>query len=171
MRLFIAIDLDNEEYFKELQDQLKSDNIKATYPKSFHLTLKFLGETNKQEEIIQTLKQIKFKELNLKTTNIGFFPSENYIRVIWLGLEDHEELNKLQNQIEKALEPFNFKKDYKDFHPHITLARIKFIKDKQILINKINKIKIEQKEFKIRGLSNFRIAAICCYSVPSKRAP
>ena len=103
MRLFIAIDFDNEEYFKELQEQLKSDNTKATFPKSFHLTLKFLGETEKQEEIIKALSQIKFKEIKLKTTDIGVFPNEDYIRVIWLGLEDHKELKQLQEDIEKVL--------------------------------------------------------------------
>ena len=156
MRLFIAIDFDKEEYFKELQTKLKSDNIKATYPKSFHLTLKFLGETEKTEQIIQTLKQIKFQKINLKTTDLGIFPNENYIRVIWLGLKDHDELKQLQQDIEKSLEPFKFKKDYKDFHPHITLARIKFVKDKEALINKIKNIKPKQQEFKISKFSLYK---------------
>lgn len=153
MRLFIALDLDNEEYFKELQNQLNSDNLKASFPKSFHLTLKFLGETDKTQQIIEALKSIKFKELNLKTTKIGVFPNENYIRVIWLGLDDNQELEKLQNNIEKALEPFKFKKDYNDFHPHITLARVKFIKDKEALKQLMLKIQPKPLEFKINKFS------------------
>jgi 2'-5' RNA ligase len=148
MRLFIAIDFDKEDYFKKLQDQIKSDNLKATFPKAFHLTLKFLGETDKTEEIIKTLEKIKFKKLILKTKEMGVFPSENYVRVIWLGLEDHKELEQLYQNIEKELALFKFKKDY-DFQAHITLARVKFIKDKELFKKQLKQIKPEQLEFNI----------------------
>ncbi|MBW2981384.1 RNA 2',3'-cyclic phosphodiesterase [Candidatus Woesearchaeota archaeon] len=148
MRLFIAIDLDNEDYFKQIQGQLPE--AKATYPKVFHLTLKFLGETDKKEEIIKALEKIDFKTFRLKTTKIGVFPSESYIRVIWLGLEDSTDLNNLQENIEKALEEFNFKKDH-DFKAHITLARIKFIRqeDKKDFVESLKEIKFAEKEFEI----------------------
>ena len=149
MRLFIAIDLDQEDYFKQMPEQIPE--VKATYPKIFHLTLKFLGETDKKQEIIQALEKIKFKPFKLKTTKIGVFPSENYIRVVWLGLGDNQDLKQLQEDIEKTLGPFKFKKDF-DFHPHITLARIKFIKqeEKQDFINKLKQIKIPEKEFEVK---------------------
>jgi len=149
MRLFVAIDLDQESYFQQIQEKIPE--TKATYPKIFHLTLKFLGETDKQQEIAQALEKIKFKTFKLKTTKIGIFPSENYIRVVWLGLEDNNELKKLQQDVEKLLEPFKFKKDHV-FHPHITLARIKFIKpaQKKDFIEKLKQIKIEEKEFQVK---------------------
>jgi 2'-5' RNA ligase len=149
MRVFIAIDLDEEDYFKMIQKQIP--NIRASYPKTFHLTLKFLGETDKQEGIIKALKQIKFKHFKLNTTKIGVFPSESYIRVVWLGLNENTSLIKLQEDIEKALENFNFKKDF-DFHPHITLARIKFIKpsEKENFVKELKKIKITEKEFEVK---------------------
>jgi 2'-5' RNA ligase len=149
MRLFVAIDLDNEDYFKQIQGQLPE--TKATYPKVFHLTLKFLGETDKQEEIIKALENIKFNHFRLKTTEIGVFPSENYIRVVWLGLEDNNDLKKLQEDIEKVLESFNFKKDH-GFYPHITLARIKFIKqeEKKDFVEELKQIKFVEKEFDVK---------------------
>lgn len=149
MRLFIAIDLDQEDYFKQIQGQIPE--TKVTYPKVFHLTLKFLGETDKKDEIIKALEKIKFKPFILKTTEIGVFPSENYIRIVWLGLEDNSDLNKLQEDIERALEQFDFKKDHK-FHPHITLARIKFIKqeDKKEFVDNLKQIKFAEKEFEVK---------------------
>jgi len=148
MRLFIAIDLGNEDYFNQIQGQLPE--AKATYPKQFHLTLKFLGEIDKQEDIIEALETTQFKPFRLKTTNIGVFPSENYIKVVWLGLEDNDDLRRLQEDIEKILESFNFKKDHK-FHPHITLARIKFIKQeqKEEFIDNLKQIKFAEKEFEV----------------------
>ncbi len=149
MRLFIAIDPDNEDHFKEIQKQLPKAN--ATYPSKFHLTLKFLGDTEKKDEIIKELKQVKFQPFTLKTTHLGVFPNEDYIRVVWLGLEENKRLTKLQQDIEKALEKFNFKKDF-DFHPHITLARIKFLapEQKQPFIEELKKIKFENKEFQVK---------------------
>jgi len=147
MRLFVAIDLDQEDYFKEIQKKLPE--AKASFPKTFHLTLKFLGETDKKEEIIGKLKEIKFKYFKLKTTHIGVFPSENYIRVVWLGLNNNNDLKKLQQDIESALESFNFKRDF-DFHPHITLARIKFLKDKENFVKKLKEIKFDEKEFQVK---------------------
>jgi 2'-5' RNA ligase len=147
MRLFVAIDLDEKDYFKQLQEQIPE--AKATYAKTFHLTLKFLGETDKKDEIVENLKKIKFKSFNLKTTHIGVFPSENYIKVIWLGLDNNKDLIKLQEDIEKALESFNFKKDF-DFKAHITLARIRFIPDKENFVEKLKQIKPEKKEFEIK---------------------
>ncbi|MBD3249760.1 RNA 2',3'-cyclic phosphodiesterase [Candidatus Woesearchaeota archaeon] len=148
MRLFIAIDVDNKDYFKEIQKQLPVS--KATYPSQFHLTLKFLGDTEEKQAIIECLKQIRFKPFTLKTTHLGVFPSESYIRVVWLGLEENKQLTKLQEDIEKALEKFNFKKDF-DFHPHITLARIKFLapEQKQLFVDSLKNIKFQPKEFKI----------------------
>lgn len=147
MRLFVAIDLDEEDYFKQIQEQIPE--AKSTYGKTFHLTLKFLGDTEKKDEIIEALKNIKFKSFNLNTTHIGVFPSENYIKVVWIGLDENKDLIKLQKDVEKALEPFNFKKDF-DFHPHITLARIRFIPDKDNFVEKLKQIKPDKKEFDVK---------------------
>lgn len=155
MRLFIAIELENlNDYFKELQQKLPK--VKATYPKHFHLTLKFLGEVadNKLDEIKEKLKQIKFEPFKLKLGTVGVFSDEKFIRIVWIGLEDGEKINNLQKQIESALEGM-FKKDNK-FHPHITLARIKFVEEykKEKFIKTIKSIKIEPKE---TNIENFKL--------------
>ena len=149
MRLFIALDLEElKDYFKELQEQIPSDIAKLKPVKSFHLTLKFLGETNKVDEIKEALSQVKFQPIKLTLDNLGVFPSESYIRVVWVGLKDDESLMKLQKDIELALEKFHFRKDF-EFLPHLTLARVKFIKDKPTFIQKLNKIKVGPKEITI----------------------
>lgn len=148
MRLFIAVDLDHEDYFKKIQDLIPK-GVKATFPRQFHLTLKFLGDTDKKDQVIERLQQISFLPFKLRTTSIGFFPDEKYIKVVWLGLEGDDKLLKLQEQVESQLEDFNFKKDH-DFYPHITLARIKFLSpdQKQDFI-KLKDLDIEPKEFQV----------------------
>ena len=146
MRLFIALDLKElEPYFKKLQAQLPEDVSKLKLVNTFHLTLKFLGETDKADEIILALQKIKVPELKLTLTNIGVFPSESYVRVIWVGLKENKQLMQLQKDIESALEPFHFRKDF-EFLPHLTLARVKFISNKQDFLERLKNIKVEPKE-------------------------
>jgi len=150
MRLFIAIALGNEDYFKEIQEQMPK--IKASYPKNFHLTLQFLGETSKKDEIIKELSEIKFEQFRLKTTPIGVFPNESRIRIVWLGLEDNEILKKLQKDVEKHMNKLGFKSQYEEFKPHITLARIKFLKYNSSYMEKLKEIKFNSKEFEINKI-------------------
>jgi len=154
MRLFIAIDVSKEvqEYIKIIQGKLDKDLAKLRLTSSFHLTLKFLGDVNEElsERIIEKLSSVKYEKFELKTSNIGVFPNKNYIRVVWLGLQENLILNKLQNDIENSLKEFKFKKDFK-FHSHITLARVSFIKDKEKFNEFLNKIKTEEKSFPVNS--------------------
>src|SRR3989344_6502305 len=129
MRLFIAIDFDDKSYFKEMQDQIPTDTAKLNLTGSYHLTLKFLGEVedNKADMIKERLGKIKVEPFSVSTGKVGFFPSESHINVIWVGFKDNNKIIHLQEQVENSLMDL-FKKEDR-FHPHITLARVKFVKD------------------------------------------
>ncbi len=152
MRLFIAIEVPDEvsNYLKQIQKEI---NEKSTKPKTFHITLKFLGEITEKEykNIKENLSKIKFKPFKLKLNKIGFFPDERKIKVIWVGFKDNRELIKLQNQVENATK--EYKQDH-PFSPHLTLARIKFVKDKRAFIESLRKIQIDDLEFEVH---NFKL--------------
>ena len=151
MRLFIAIDFSElKDYFLELQKQLPS-NAKLSLVKSFHLTLKFLGEVqqNKVEEIISILKTIKFQQFEVHIDSVGIFPTENYIRVVWVGLKPEEKVIKLQSQIDESLKEM-FRKE-KGFEPHITLCRVKHPQDKKLFVEQVRKINVGNKKIAVRG--------------------
>lgn len=150
MRLFIAIDFNGlKDYFAELQGQLPK-NAKLSLVKSFHLTLKFLGEVqpNKIDEIAGILKTIKFEPFNVFTDSIGIFPTENYIRVVWVGLKPEDKIIELQNRVDEPLKKL-FKKE-KGFEPHITLCRVKSPEDKKSFVEQVKKIKVENKRIEIK---------------------
>lgn len=136
MRLFISIDLPNEieDYLFKLQDHLT--NVNKT--NSFHLTLKFLGEINDPDQVIDNLTKIKSELFELKLSKIGVFPNKKNIRVIWVGVETQQLLFELAKKIDTVLD---LKRDF-DFHPHVTLARV----NKKIEFPEIN---IEPKSFLI----------------------
>lgn len=150
MRLFIAIDF-NElgDYFVELQRQLPK-NAKISLTKTFHLTLKFLGEVqpSNAEKIIGSLKNIRFTPFNVSLDSIGIFPTENYIRVVWVGLNPEEKILELQKNIDDSLIKL-FRKE-KEFKAHITLARVKYPEDKKQFLEELRKIKVESKKIEIK---------------------
>jgi len=153
MRAFIAIEMPEEikEILLEAQEQINTEKAKIRPAKAFHLTLKFLGEVEEKkiEEIKSALKEIKFKKFNTSLTNIGVFPDENYIRVVWVGLDDSEsKITNLQKEIDSEIELLGFKKDTR-FHPHLTLARVKFVEDKERFIKNLKEIKIKKESFQI----------------------
>jgi 2'-5' RNA ligase len=147
MRLFIAIDIseDIKKTIREVQEELKEiKGLKLVQPDKCHLTLNFLGKRDDAEDIVNKLKTIKFEKFILKTNSLGVFPTEQYIQVIWLGLEENEELKKLQRSIDVY-----FKSD-KSFRAHVTIARVKHIsKEEKLKIIKILNKKIEEKSFEV----------------------
>jgi 2'-5' RNA ligase len=148
MRCFLAIEIP-EEVKKEIIRLGKEFNFLGKYveKENLHLTLKFFGdvEDKKVGEIKEKLKKVKFKSFLSILGGMGFFPSEKMIRVLWVGIEPKEKLNKLYEEIEKSLGNKTEK-----FEAHVTLARIKDIKDKKEFLDRIKKIKIKPIEFEVR---------------------
>jgi len=149
MRLFIAFDI-SEEAKQILKDIQKNLNIKATFVKEFHLTLKFLGEVeeSKVDSIIQELSKIKFDSFIASLSDIGVFPDRKYVKVVWIGLESHDKICALQKAVDGATNKFGISMD-KDFIPHLTLARVKFLENKQEFLVAVDNIKVPKSEFKV----------------------
>ena len=136
MRLFIAVSFNElKDYFVELQKSLPK-NAKLSLTKSFHLTLKFLGEVqpDKIDKVIEILRQIKFHSFLVFLGSVGIFPSENYIRVVWVSLKPEDKIMELQRNIDESLRQM-FRKE-KDFKAHITLARANYIGNKEKFLKK-----------------------------------
>lgn len=150
MRVFIAIEVPFEKEFKEFQEKIKEFGG-FNFPKQFHLTLKFLGEVNEVEKIKEKLREIKFKPFKVRLGNIGVFPHEKRINIIWVSLIPDDKIKKLQKSIEDILESF-FGREKREFKAHVTLARVKFVRDKEKLLESLN-TKING-EFKI---DNFKL--------------
>jgi len=135
MRLFIAIEIpeDIKDYIAKIQESIDNttNKIRFVNKNQIHLTLKFLGEVqpNNLENVKTSLKKIIFNPFSAHLDKIGVFPNENYIRVVWIGLNPEEPILELQNNIDKNLMEL-FKKE-KDFKPHLTLARVKYIENKE----------------------------------------
>lgn len=127
MRLFVAFKVPDEG-LKGLRKNFGVDGLK--WVNEFHCTLKFLGEVEegKVVEVRERLRNVKFEAFEAEFGEMGAFFSVNQARVIWVGLEPEEKIGELQKMIERSLDGMFEKEDR--FKAHVTIARVKFVKDK-----------------------------------------
>lgn len=144
-RGFIAVDLKISEEIKKLQKELKDTggNLKIVKPENMHLTLKFLGKTDVSkvrtiQDIIKDVVEDK-QPYKIKLKSVGVFPNINYIKVIWVGIDDNIQTKNMAESIDKKLSKNGFKKEKREYHPHLTLARVKSAKNKDKIVDIIEK--------------------------------
>jgi 2'-5' RNA ligase len=130
MRLFVAVEISNENILKSIkmfQTELNID-AKAVELQNIHFTLLFLGEVSDTVliEIQKALNSIEFTTFTIRLVGTGVFPKFSNPRVVWVGTDPDgaENLKNLSGDVEKVLLPLGFKSD-KPFKPHLTVFRIK----------------------------------------------
>lgn len=133
MRTFIAVKIpfhpNIPEVYTNVRNELKNEKISWVNPDNFHLTLKFIGEIQEdfKSQIIEVLRTIPnlFKTFNFTVKGLGVFPNPHKASVIWMGIEKHGPLIKLNEYIEQNLANRGLPKSDKKFSAHLTMARIK----------------------------------------------
>jgi 2'-5' RNA ligase len=136
MRSFIAVNFSQEVKKKlaEIQHELKNaveGSLKWVEEENLHLTLKFMGDV--REDTIEHIKSLLFhvfknyRQFKVEFKNVGAFPTVNKPRVLWIGIEKgRSELETLAREIENILkDKLDIAKEEREFHPHITLARVR----------------------------------------------
>ena len=146
MRLFIAINLSKEikDYLWELKEEFRGlGKINFTAKSKYHITLKFLGEIKEErlEGIKEKLSKVKFNSFEISLNELGHF---NH-RILFVNVKPNECVLNLCNKIDEQL--IEFPNDH-NFNDHITLARIKLLKDKEEFSKKLKK-EVKKMRFKV----------------------
>jgi RNA 2',3'-cyclic 3'-phosphodiesterase len=159
MRCFVSIEIPESlkgeivHVFEKLETSgLVSGNF--VKKENLHLISKFLGELSEAQikKVSEKLREINFSSFNVYTDKIGFFPSEDYVRVIWLGLES-ERLFELNRLIDDKLSEIGISKDEREFSSHITVARIKSVRNKGLFLKKLKQLKIKKQDLEVDKIS------------------
>jgi 2'-5' RNA ligase len=138
MRCFFGIPLTKQvrASMVELQEQLKksSTRMKLVEPENLHVTVKFLGELGAREveKAKKNLETVDKKGFQVKFTHVGAFPSQEYVKVLWVGVKEGKK------QLEEVHDALGQEPNYV---PHVTLARVKSKPDevvKDLLTEKID---------------------------------
>ncbi|MCU0473517.1 MAG: RNA 2',3'-cyclic phosphodiesterase [Bacteroidales bacterium] len=140
-RVFIAIkvvpDGNLQRIYSDVKYLLNSEKISWVDPSNIHLTLSFLGDI--QDAMIKTAgivlkeKCSGFGEFTFNLKGTGVFKNFRDPRVIWTGIDHAEKLMKLNEHIINGLRGAGFIIEDRPFKPHITLGRIKLLKDFEAL--------------------------------------
>ncbi len=133
MRLFFALPADGAgELLRTVNERLAAFPrlLKPVAPGHYHITLKFLGETNAEvcrclrDDIRKLGTVIAVQPYALK--GLGAFPGMKRPRVLWCGLDlDVEALTRARRSIEELTSGHGFQKEDRPFAPHLTLARVR----------------------------------------------
>ncbi len=154
IRAFVSIDLPKKLHseIKKIQRKLPAFKGKFIEQENIHLTLKFLGEIDKEIliEVKRRLKEIMFKEFETEITKIGIFDntkSRHFNRkiIVWLHISN---CGELQKAVDEKLEGI-FSRETR-FMSHLTIARVKKINDKNKFIGELKKIKLPKLKFKVK---------------------
>lgn len=125
MRVFIAIRFTQafKEPIFEAQDALRDNGVRGnfTLPENLHLTLAFIGETDRVDDIKAAVEEVVFEPFEIKTGRLGCFNGRS--KVIWLGIDGEKKLKAITAELRKNLDIRGI--DYAEgrFQPHITLVR------------------------------------------------
>jgi 2'-5' RNA ligase len=137
IRTFYALSVPPElvDAVRRIQQRARIDlprGLRWTAPEQVHLTLAFLGDVP-TESVVQ-LKSILYEialsvqPFEVSVMGVGGFPRADRPRVVWAGLagESVHQIGRLHHDLWSRLEPIVPKPEPNDreFHPHITLARV-----------------------------------------------
>lgn len=132
-RLFVAIELP-----EAVKDQLVKLRVVIpgaawVKPSGYHLTLRFIGdgvEAAQLEALKLALAEVRGEAFTMSLNGVGRFPPnpKRPARVLWVGVRAPPALQALYRQVESAVTGVGFAPEARDFHPHITLARLKSFK-------------------------------------------
>ncbi len=158
IRAFIAIDFPDEviKEIARIQGLMGKWNFtgKFTELENLHLTLKFLGEIGEEkvERVKNALKEIKFSGFEVKLGDIGLFHFRKEPKIVWIKVLG-KEIYELQKKIDEAMEKIGFAKEER-FMGHLTIARVKYVKDKRGFEEHVKKINVKSIGF---AINNFKL--------------
>ncbi|MBP8717872.1 MAG: RNA 2',3'-cyclic phosphodiesterase [Candidatus Atribacteria bacterium] len=165
-RVFIAINLDTEikEYIAKVQEgieQLRGSlhgKMKLVEKENLHISLKFLGNLDsmaieKTKAVLQKVSQ-QYQPFFIELSeNIGMFPNFKRPRVIWIGVEKgSNKIVEIYQALENELKTESFYQTENNFSVHITLARIKYIKNSQKMVDYLKTIEIDNLSQKVQSI-------------------
>jgi len=125
-RLFVA--LRPPEHIRDLLVDAMDENSDFRWQddSQLHLTLRFVGEVERPlaTDLADELRRIRSSRLELRIAGIGRFEQRNS-GALWAAVEPKAPLVTLAAKVERVCQSVGLEAERRAFHPHITLARWK----------------------------------------------
>ena len=125
-RLFVAIrpPEDIRDLLIDAMDD--SPDFRWQEEEQLHLTLRFVGEVERPvaNDLADALAAVRAQPFSIRVNGVGRFEQRNS-GALWAGVEPREPLATLAGKVERACLTVGLEPERRAFHPHITIARWK----------------------------------------------
>ncbi len=127
IRLFAAIAIPEEIGEGLLRRQQGLPGARWRPPESFHITLRFFGETpeTRAEDLHTELSVVSGVALTLALEGVGAFQDGEDIHAVWVGVAENAPLRRLAARCESAARRAGCRADRRTWRPHVTLAYLR----------------------------------------------
>jgi 2'-5' RNA ligase len=154
IRTFIALEIPEEAIGKiiDIRKEKIGDggSSKWEMKEKLHLTLKFLGDTEKDalNSYIEDINNIVsgFEQFDLYFSEFGVFRKGGIPKILWVGLKENSKLNQFAAELDSKFENYGYKKEERKFNAHVTLLRFRGFENMEEILSltetKIPEIKI-----------------------------
>ena len=151
LRVFLSIDINDEALLskiKGIQSKLDLDSakMKLVEEQNIHFTWRFFGDTSlsKIDLIHNEMSNLKYSSFEVQIQGVGAFPNTRRPRIIWVGVSDGStHMQQLKAETDSLLANIGYKVEKQKFTPHATIARIRFVKDKDRLLRNLEALESE----------------------------
>lgn len=98
-----------------------------------HLTLRFIGEVERPvaDDLAEALAAIRSPPFQLRLSGVGRFEQRNS-GALWAGVEPKAPVAALAAKVERACQSAGLEAERRAFHPHITIARWKGRRSREV---------------------------------------
>ncbi len=159
-RLFLAIKLDLDRSLKNIYFTLKKalarERVKFYPMEELMVVLRYLGDIPVElvSEVNCHIAPVinASEDFDLTVSGVDIYPYDIMPRVLWFRVEQEERLMQLADKIDSVISDLTGHQEDFAFYPHVTFARIRFLRDWSVL-DKIKKYKdIEPVIFHIKQI-------------------
>jgi 2'-5' RNA ligase len=149
IRTFIAIPIVGITSLEQWMNFLKRKHIPGRFKwnekELWHLTFRFVGDVNKAElgmlrdSLRHALRDCESGEIVVEKT--GIFGNSLSPKVLWAGIRESRWLEDVKERVDRGVSVLDLPSEERAFHPHLTLARIKYLEKPEVLMNEVEKKK------------------------------
>ncbi len=161
IRTFIAIKINPDpvliDQLSEFKRLFKDERINWVPEDNFHLTLRFIGDTSREQlyELVDRLEEVASNQnsFKFKIEGAGYFKSKGNPRVLFVKIVDEGALKNLAEKVEVEVVASGLHAELKEFRPHLTLGRIKFLDNRNRFYASVDEL--PQREYQTVEVSEF----------------
>jgi RNA 2',3'-cyclic 3'-phosphodiesterase len=136
-RTFIAVPVEASENLLKIlaksKQMMKNEDFNWVDPRNLHITIKFLGDTVDDQmkpvrEKFDRISSCYYKSTG-KLSGLSYFDNKGVPSVLVSEMTGLPGLEMMYDEFNIELAKLGFLQDYRKFRSHLTLARIKSVKD------------------------------------------